>query len=155
MIILAIGTKIRYYRNKKKWTQKELAEKLNLATGTIQQYELGKRTPSVETLQQLASILEVSADDIINVPEFSDEYEMICEILNDVNLKIEPAGDNTGTGDFDGDIFYIFLSKDEGNPEEYEKIEYKRLAEIVHQVLKDAETNKREYIRKRLYLELF
>lgn len=155
MIILIIGTKIRLFRNKKKWTQKELAEKANLATGTIQQYELGKRTPSIETLQNLARILDVSIDDIITASEFSDEYEMICATLNSANLEIEPAGDNTGTGDFEGDIFYIFHSDDKGNPEEYEKIEYKHLAEIIHQVLKDAEANRIEYIRKRLDLELF
>ena len=42
-------------------TQKELAEKCNLATGTIQQYELDKRSPkNKDILKKLGEALNVS-----------------------------------------------------------------------------------------------
>nr|WP_325259708.1 helix-turn-helix domain-containing protein [uncultured Oscillibacter sp.] len=52
-------------RKAKKMTQKQLAEKLGLATGTIQQYELGKRNPSRTTFEKIAEILGVSPMDIV------------------------------------------------------------------------------------------
>ena len=40
-----IGKKIKQYRKSADLTQKQLAQKCGYATGTIQQYELGKRSP--------------------------------------------------------------------------------------------------------------
>lgn len=48
---MALGKKIQFLRNKKHWSQKELAEKLEIATGTLQQYELDKREPKLAMLQ--------------------------------------------------------------------------------------------------------
>lgn len=46
-------------RKAKGYTQKQLAEKCGLATGTIQQYELNKREPRREQLQKIATALDV------------------------------------------------------------------------------------------------
>ena len=43
----------------KGYTQKQLAEKCGMATGTIQQYELNKREPRREQLQKIATALNV------------------------------------------------------------------------------------------------
>lgn len=50
---------IKRYRKLLGLTQRELAEKCGLATGTIQQYELGKRKPKIEQLQKIANALNV------------------------------------------------------------------------------------------------
>lgn len=57
---MIMGERIRAARKNKKLTQKQLAQLLNVATGTIQQYELGKRTPRFEQAQALADVLGVS-----------------------------------------------------------------------------------------------
>ena len=54
-----IGENIKRVRGKKGMTQKELAEKCNLATITIRQYESGKREPKTETLYKIAKALDV------------------------------------------------------------------------------------------------
>ena len=50
---MTIGNKIQKVRKEKGYTQKQLAAMCNMATGTIQQYELGKRQPRMEQLQKL------------------------------------------------------------------------------------------------------
>ena len=59
-----IGENIKSIRKEKKITQKELAEKCNLATITIRQYENGKREPKYETLSKIANALNVSILDL-------------------------------------------------------------------------------------------
>lgn len=59
------GKKIQILRKARGLTQKQLAEKVHLATGTIQQYELGKRQPSTQTIEKIAEALSVSPFDLI------------------------------------------------------------------------------------------
>lgn len=49
-------------REKKGFTQKQLAEALYLSKTTISQYENGTHTPSIETFIKLADIFDVSID---------------------------------------------------------------------------------------------
>lgn len=59
------GKRIKAARKHANLTQKQLADKLGLATGTIQQYELGKREPSLDTIEQIASVLHISPFEIV------------------------------------------------------------------------------------------
>lgn len=45
--------------------QSELAEKLNTSQQVISRYELGTTTPSLEKLVELAQILDVTLDELI------------------------------------------------------------------------------------------
>ena len=54
-----LGVRIRYYRNKIGYTQKELAEMVGLNESTIRNYELNNRTPDYETVQAIAKALEI------------------------------------------------------------------------------------------------
>jgi len=56
---------LREIRKKKNITIKELALKLKLTRNAITQYETGKRTPSLQTMQKLADALEVDLQTII------------------------------------------------------------------------------------------
>ena len=49
---MTLGKRIQLARKAKGFTQKQLAEAINAATGTIQQYELDKRQPRMEKYQQ-------------------------------------------------------------------------------------------------------
>ena len=61
---MELGQIIQEKRKKAGLTQKELAEKVGVATITIQQYERGLREPKIETVARIAEALNVS------VPEF-------------------------------------------------------------------------------------
>lgn len=63
---MTVGQRIQKSRKEKKLTQKELAAQLGLATGTIQQYELGKRQPRLEQFKVIASALDVDVNWLMN-----------------------------------------------------------------------------------------
>ncbi len=65
--MMTLGQRIQNFRRKKGLTQKQLAETLNLATGTIQQYELDKRQPRIKQLQEIAAALNVSTANLLGV----------------------------------------------------------------------------------------
>lgn len=57
-----IGKRIRFYRESKKWTQEEFAEKVGLSLTYIGMLERGDKIPKLETFISIANTLEVSAD---------------------------------------------------------------------------------------------
>ena len=63
---MTIGQRIKEARKSTGLTQRELAERSGTATGTIQQYELGKRQPRIEQLKSIASALDVDVNWLMN-----------------------------------------------------------------------------------------
>lgn len=61
-----IGKRIKTARRAARLTQAQLALKTGAATGTIQQYELGKRQPRLEQLQAIADALGVDINWLVN-----------------------------------------------------------------------------------------
>ena len=57
---MTTGERIKETRKYRKMTQKQLAEAAGVATGTIQQYELGKREPRYEILIRICKALNIS-----------------------------------------------------------------------------------------------
>lgn len=57
-----LAKRLKAARNAKKWTQGELAKKVNTTKGTISNYENNHSTPSNEMLLLLASALDTSVD---------------------------------------------------------------------------------------------
>ncbi len=64
---MVVGQRIKIARKNQGLTQKELAERAGTATGTIQQYELGKRQPRADQLRAIASSLGVTVDYLLDV----------------------------------------------------------------------------------------
>lgn len=56
---------IKVWRVRKGLTQEQLAKKMGVSTPTIHYWENGTTIPSGKNLQMLASVFEISADDII------------------------------------------------------------------------------------------
>lgn len=65
VMCMNIGQRIKEARKNAGLTQRELAEKSGTATGTIQQYELGKRQPRLEQLRAIAAALGVQVVDLL------------------------------------------------------------------------------------------
>ncbi len=63
---MSIGKRIKEARINAGLTQKELAEKAGTATGTIQQYELGKRQPRLVQLEKIAYALETTVSELVD-----------------------------------------------------------------------------------------
>ncbi|AMA72738.1 hypothetical protein ACH33_07650 [Aneurinibacillus sp. XH2] len=57
-----IGRRIKEQRQKLKWTQKELAEKVNVSSQVISNWERGYTTPNSDDVALLSKALDISSD---------------------------------------------------------------------------------------------
>jgi XRE family transcriptional regulator, regulator of sulfur utilization len=57
---VALGLRVRQLRNRKGWTQEDLAGHANIQRTYLAETELGKRNPSLRHLQKLAKAFHVS-----------------------------------------------------------------------------------------------
>lgn len=64
----AIGQRIRYFRDKKGMEQKEIAYHLGIVSNTICNWENGRGRPDIALLPKLCSILEISMDELFDMP---------------------------------------------------------------------------------------
>ncbi|WP_430289574.1 helix-turn-helix domain-containing protein, partial [Sporosarcina gallistercoris] len=60
MNIMLIGDKIKEARNKKRMTQQDLADLLNISRSAISNWEVGRNYPDLDMIVQLSDILEIS-----------------------------------------------------------------------------------------------
>lgn len=83
---MGIGENIKRIRIQKKMTQKELGEKLGEITQQqIGQWENGNKKPKIETIQKIATALEVSLSDIIGIEEFNKLIETKSRIKHQID----------------------------------------------------------------------
>ena len=69
---MSYGSKVKAARKMAGLTQAQLAEKCNMATITIQQYERGVREPRFEQLKRIAKALDVSVLHLLGLEEVDD-----------------------------------------------------------------------------------
>lgn len=81
--------RLKYYRKLKKMTQKELADQTGLSTGTIQQYELGKRNPKYETLCKIAEVLDLPVSYFIDSSQIGVMVEDDGQKVKNSNIHLE------------------------------------------------------------------
>ncbi|QEK11653.1 helix-turn-helix transcriptional regulator [Crassaminicella thermophila] len=66
------GSRLKHLRSKKKITQQELAELLNVSPSTIGMYEQGRRDPDTNTIKFLANYFNVSTDYLLGIVDDPD-----------------------------------------------------------------------------------
>lgn len=73
-----IATNIIKLRKENKWTQAELAEKLNYSDKAISKWERGESIPDIEILKSLADMFGVTVDYLIteNAETFGDKFKL-------------------------------------------------------------------------------
>ena len=80
-----LGTRLKNARTKKGYTQEVLAEKIDTAASYISDIERGLKTPSLTTFVDLISVLEVSADYMLQGSlESGKEY-----VYNEITKKLD------------------------------------------------------------------
>lgn len=98
-----IGKNIRKFRIAAGLTQKELAQKCECATGTIQQYELGKRQPRMSQLFNISYELRVPVSSLIDgtdphstfVNEFSKKETLRLQYFKSLGYNIKLVEGNS------------------------------------------------------------
>ncbi len=64
-IAATVGRNLKVWRARRGVTQTEMAERLNMSQGYFSRLELGKKSPSLRTLERLAGELGISVSDLI------------------------------------------------------------------------------------------
>ena len=80
-----IGTNIKKYRKEKGLTQRELADKLNIATNSLSRYEIGERRPPIDMIEKIAEILNYTPIQLIYDEEVENTLNQSAEILSNFN----------------------------------------------------------------------
>ena len=81
-----VGRFISKLRKSKDLTQNELAEKLNISNKTVSKWETGEGLPDVSVLPELAKVLGVSVDEILNAELKEEARIKVEEVANEKNL---------------------------------------------------------------------
>jgi transcriptional regulator with XRE-family HTH domain len=75
-----IGKRIKEERQKRKWTQEQLGEKLNVSRSAVSSWEVGRNYPDLEAIILISDLLEISLDELLREDE---------EIVKDVTKKLK------------------------------------------------------------------
>lgn len=72
--MIQIGEQLKYYRQQKQLTQKEVAEKLHVTPQTISKWELDKSYPDLDQLSRLSQLYRKKVDVLLGQgkPSFFD-----------------------------------------------------------------------------------
>lgn len=81
---MTLGKKIQFLRNKKEWGQKDLANLLDIAPGTVQQYEADKREPKLSMINKIAEVFDIQVSFLVD-----DKTEFVHDAYDTEN-KLPP-----------------------------------------------------------------
>lgn len=91
------GTRLRWARKRKKLSQSELGQRVNVSHATINRYERGINEPSFDMVQKLADALDVSVEFLLgiereegssHVPMTDEELEILETIMANPDLRL-------------------------------------------------------------------
>lgn len=85
-----LGKRIQELRKRKRFTQEQLAELIDMEQNTISVIESGRNFPTLATLEKIANVLEVELSDFFNYEYFDD----IENLKIYTQSKIETLNDN-------------------------------------------------------------
>lgn len=83
-----IGIKIKNLRKSRKMTQEDFAARIGVSRSTLSCYEIGQRTPSLKTLQEIADILGVGLD-YFGVTKKDEAFDLLArakQVFEDENV---------------------------------------------------------------------
>lgn len=81
---LYIHDKIKNLRKEQKWTQEELAERLNVSPQAVSRWETNSTFPDIELLPDIASIFEISIDELLGVNDLLNN-DRIKKLITEAN----------------------------------------------------------------------
>lgn len=82
-----IGSKIKKIRKEKKLTQDQLANLIGKSTITIRKWESGERTPSLETIKQIAEVFDIPSFMLTDDHEITDFFSKADKLNTDNNTN--------------------------------------------------------------------
>lgn len=83
-----VGARIRYFRKKQGLSQEKLAWEADLNTAFLGEVERGKKSPTVKTLERIASALHINLYELFAGPESlsEDEERALSRIVSQLRI---------------------------------------------------------------------
>jgi len=72
-------------RQKRGFTQEQLAEKMGIATRTLSGIEIGENFVTAETLEKVLDVLDVSGSELFAFDHLKPQEELVDEIISDLH----------------------------------------------------------------------
>ena len=66
---MIFGEKLKTERNKKDWSQEELAEKLFVSRQSVSKWENGQNYPGIEIIIKISDLFELTIDELLRSDE--------------------------------------------------------------------------------------
>ncbi|WP_028559059.1 helix-turn-helix domain-containing protein [Paenibacillus pinihumi] len=98
---MSLGSRIRKIRNLRGFTQKAMAEKLDMTEANFSSYERDKSAPPSDKLNKIASILRVRPDYLLGLTEdmaLEDPYSLTPKEEMDIAVQLEKMMKNLESG---------------------------------------------------------
>lgn len=93
-----VGNRIKERRSVLKISQQKLADSAGLSLDMVKSIEQGRKSPSLDTLEKLCSVLQCSADYILGRTDNPEEYDIeiltseLEDMVNTSNYVLEQVG---------------------------------------------------------------
>lgn len=85
-----VGRRIKQLREQQGWTQSELAKKAVMSQAAISQFEEGNRLPSMQALEKIAGVFQMSVSNLLaDLNQTDAEKEELIKLLTE-NLRDLP-----------------------------------------------------------------
>jgi transcriptional regulator with XRE-family HTH domain len=78
-----LGRQIKHMRNKKGYSQRELADKIGYKLNTVAKFEQGERVPNLGTLRQIADALDCKVAHIVPSGLFNEDKDNLSPAVQD------------------------------------------------------------------------
>jgi len=83
--VQSIGERIRILRQKKGWSQSQLAERANIDSRNLSRLETGKAKPKLSTIISLANALSITPNDILLFEYKDNQLALTNELAQLIN----------------------------------------------------------------------
>ena len=89
-LVFKIGDKIKHYRELRKYSQKDFAEKIGVSNSRVSNWEQGLNRPDCDMIRKICKVLNVSPSELLDVHLNTDELtEHEKQIIKNYRMKID------------------------------------------------------------------
>lgn len=68
-LIMIFSERLKKEREKRNWSQNDLAEKIHVSRQSVSKWETGKNYPSIEVLINLSDLFQITVDELLRSDE--------------------------------------------------------------------------------------
>ncbi len=146
---MTFSEKLYELRTKHELSQKQLAKKIGVAQASINYWEKGERTPSIDAAKNISDFFGITLNELCGIEEpdnTESDFIKACQWLEDAGISIDPPDPDDGLQQ------YYLYSESEGALEISCKMDKIDIVHLVNDCVNDANKTRDDiaikYIRR-------